>query len=80
MSQRKHWKDLSPWQRIGIFVGVSIQISLLVSALWDIRRRPAEQIRGPKPLWAVVAFVNYFGPIAYFLFGRKPASQQLPPA
>jgi hypothetical protein len=80
MSHRKHWEDLSPWQRISIFVAVSIQISLLVSALWEIRHRPAERIRGPKSLWAVVAFVNYFGPITYFLFGRKPAGQGLPPA
>jgi hypothetical protein len=79
MSQRKQWKDLSPWQRISIFVAISIQISLLVSALLDIRRRPAEQIRGPKPLWVAVAFVNYFGPISYFLFGRTPAPWQLPP-
>jgi hypothetical protein len=80
MSQRKAWKDLSPWQRVSIFVGISIQISLLVSALVDIRRRPAEQIRGPKLLWAMASFINFVGPVSYFAFGRKPAPQQLPPA
>jgi hypothetical protein len=80
MSQRKQWKDLAPWQRASVFVMISIQISLLVSALADLRRRPAAQVRGPKPLWAAVAFVNYIGPISYFVFGRKPAVQQLPPA
>jgi len=36
MSQRKAWKDLSPFQRISILIGISVQISLLVSALVDI--------------------------------------------
>ena len=80
MSQRKAWKDLSPWQRISILIGISVQISLLVSALLDIRRSPAEQIRGPKPLCVMAAFVNFIGPVGYFVFGRKPVPQQLPPA
>jgi hypothetical protein len=80
MSPRKQWKDLSGWQRLSVFVAVAIQISLLVAALADIRRRPAEQIRGRKGLWFLLSFVNYIGPSSYFLFGRKPAPQQLPPA
>jgi hypothetical protein len=80
MSQRKSWRDLSPWQRVSVFVLISIQISLLVAALTDLRRRPAAAVRGPKPLWAVLSFVNYVGPLAYFIFGRKPAAQQLPGA
>lgn len=71
MSEKKRWQDLSPWQRIsGILLAV-IQVSLLVAALADIRRRPAEQIRGRKLWWVMAAFVNYIGPISYFLFGRK---------
>lgn len=71
MSEKKRWQDLSPWQRIsGILLAV-IQVGLLVAALADIRRRPAEQIRGRKLWWAMAAFVNYIGPISYFLFGRK---------
>ena len=41
-------------------------------------RRPADQIRGPKWLWApVVAVVNSAGvvPISYFVFGRRPPAQ-----
>jgi hypothetical protein len=71
MSEKKRWQDLSPWQRIsGILLAV-IQVSLLIAALIDIRRRPAEQIRGRKLWWVMAAFVNYVGPISYFLFGRK---------
>lgn len=71
MSDKKQWKDLTPWQKMGgIFLGI-LQVSLLVAALVDIRRRPAEQIRGRKLWWTLAAFVNYVGPISYFLLGRK---------
>ena len=48
-------------------------MALLVAALSDIYRRPAQEINGSKWLWSVVAFANFMGigPIAYFLFGRK---------
>ena len=64
------WSKLSPLQRAGTVVTVVIQISLLVAALIDLRRRPAEQIRGNKRLWTLVVFINWVGPISYFLFGR----------
>lgn len=67
----KRWQDLSGWQRVSIVVMGTIQVGLLLAALWDIRRRPAEAIRGSKRFWAAAAFVNYVGPIAYFAVGRK---------
>jgi len=72
MAQRKAWKDLSPFQKISILIGISVQLSLLMSALVDIWRRPSGQIRGPKPLWVMASFINFIGPIGYFTFGRKP--------
>jgi hypothetical protein len=48
-----------------------IQITLLIATLRDLRRRPAEQINGPKWAWTLAAFVNVIGPISYFMFGRK---------
>lgn len=71
MRQKKKWKDFKPWQKASAILMGIIQVSLLIAALVDIRRRPAEQIRGRKSLWAMVAFVNYVGPISYFIFGRK---------
>ena len=71
--QKKQWKDMSPMQRAGMLFGISLQISLLVSALIDIRRRPAAQIRGSKGLWTAIAFINFVGPISYFIFGRTAA-------
>ena len=51
----------------------ALQAGPLAAALNDLHRRPASQIRGPKPLWAAISFVNYLGagPIAYFLLGRR---------
>lgn len=71
MREKKQWKDLSTPQKVGgVLMGI-VQVSLLVAALVDLRRRPAEQIRGRKLWWVMAAFVNYIGPISYFLFGRK---------
>lgn len=68
---KKEWKDLSERQKTMALVAGSVQISLLLTALVDIYRRPGGEIRGKKILWTLVAFVNFVGPIAYFLFGRK---------
>lgn len=69
--QKKRWSDMTGPERVMVVVGAVVQMSLLVAALSDIRRRPAEQIRGSKRLWSSAAFVNFVGPIAYFLFGRR---------
>ena len=65
------WGDLSARQRKGILLGAVVQAGLLVAALADLRRRPQEEIRGDKRLWTAAAFVNFVGPISYFVFGRK---------
>jgi hypothetical protein len=67
-------------QKTGALVMMSVQVSLLVSALVDIRRRPAAEIRGSKWLWTAISFVNFVGPISYFLFGRKAATPGAPAA
>jgi len=48
-----------------------VQISLAVTAWTDLARRPADDVDGPKALWAVVIGVNFVGPIAYFTIGRR---------
>jgi hypothetical protein len=68
---RKDWRDLSTRQRRAVVLGGVAQLGLLVAALSDIYRRPQEEIRGNKRLWVAAAFVNFVGPISYFLFGRK---------
>ena len=68
---KKQWSDLSPQKRATFTITGLVQVALLAAALIDIRRRPAEQIKGSKKLWTLVAFINFAGPIAYFVFGRK---------
>jgi len=70
---KKRWSDMSPGQRAATIVGAIIQVSLLTAALWDISHRPATGIKGSKRAWTAASFVNFVGPIAYFVFGRKRA-------
>ena len=67
----KRWSELSTGQRRSIVFSGVVQVTLLIAALVDIRRRPQEEIRGNKWLWTAAAFVNFVGPISYFLFGRR---------
>jgi hypothetical protein len=70
-SSQKRWSDLSTRQRSGVAGAGLVQLALLVAALVDLRRRPAEQVNGKKAIWAAVSFVNFVGPLAYFAFGRR---------
>jgi hypothetical protein len=67
---RTRWSEIPPARRATSVMVALIQVGLLVAALADLRRRPAEQIRGSKRLWTFVVFINWVGPISYFLFGR----------
>jgi hypothetical protein len=68
---RKKWSELSRRNQTLIIIAAAVQFLLLAAALMDIRRRPAAQIRGSKRLWGALSFVDFFGPISYFAFGRK---------
>jgi hypothetical protein len=52
-----------------VLLGV-VQVSLNVAAQVDITRRPASQVRGSKIQWRLVSLINFFGPLAYFKWGR----------
>jgi hypothetical protein len=68
---KQKFSDLPPAQQRAIVVAGAVQLSLLAAALIDISRRPQDQIKGPKPLWVGISFINTIGPLAYFFFGRK---------
>ncbi|MCH5641293.1 PLD nuclease N-terminal domain-containing protein [Gordonia sp. ABSL49_1] len=70
-SPKKRFNDLSPRSQALIRIGTVVQIGLQVAALVDIARRPASEINGGKRKWVALSFVNFFGPIAYFVTGRK---------
>ena len=73
MPGRRRWSELSGRTRRFIIVGAVFEGVLKVLALVDLKRRPAEEIRGSKAKWAAaVVLVNSLGavPIAYLVYGR----------
>ena len=77
MTGTRRWSDLSEESRRKIVVGGVIEAVLKTLALRDLARRPAEQVRGPKWLWAtVIVLINGFGlaPVVYLIVGRRSRS------
>jgi hypothetical protein len=72
MGKRKRWRDLSHAQRATVVLGGILQVALMMAALWDLHQRSADEINGSKQMWTAAAFINFVGPVAYFMFGRKP--------
>ena len=70
--RRRQWKGLEKGRRRAIAVFGAVTSVLQLVMLWDLRRRPAEQIRGSKRAWFAASFVRPFGQIAYLWWGRKP--------
>ncbi|MRJ76616.1 hypothetical protein GEV29_08720 [Aeromicrobium sp. SMF47] len=70
MAQKK-WSDLSIGQQRAIYVAGAVEAVLTAAALWDLARRPADEVRGPKAVWALASFVQPVGPLAYFAKGRR---------
>ncbi len=68
---KKQWEDLSGGRRARAAVLGAVQLGLAVAAWVDLARRPAEEVNGRKGMWAAVIAVNYIGPIAYFVKGRR---------
>ena len=68
---KKRWADLSDGQRKLLLAAAAAELSLKITALIDIKRRPAERIRGPKAMWRAAMAVNLIGPVSYFVIGRK---------
>lgn len=68
---RRRWSELGPAQRAMVIVGGLVQMTLLILAQRDLSRRSAEEVRGPRGLWRAATFVNFVGPVAYFVFGRR---------
>jgi hypothetical protein len=69
---KKWWSERSNLERVGIIVLNLARVGLTLVALADLRRRPADKLNGNKMIWGtVVVSINFIGPIAYFIFGRK---------
>jgi hypothetical protein len=68
---RRSWSDLTPKQQTAVLVLGSIQMSLAATAWADLATRPAQQVNGSKVRWVFVIAINFFGPLAYFRWGRR---------
>lgn len=62
---------MSSGQRAAIVAGAAVELVLTTTALVDLARRPASQVRGSKALWALGCFVQPVGPVAYLAVGRR---------
>ena len=71
MATAKRWSDLSAQRKAGTIVATAVQLALAAAAWTDLAKRPAEDVNGPKPMWAVIILVNFVGPLSYFVFGRR---------
>ncbi len=49
---------------------IIIQIALFLTALVHIFKHEHYRI-GNRIIWVIVIFINFIGPIAYFIFGRE---------
>ncbi|MGZ6214313.1 MAG: PLD nuclease N-terminal domain-containing protein [Candidatus Limnocylindria bacterium] len=53
---------------------IVLQLALLVVGLYDLTRPDRRVKGGNKLVWGlVIAFVQFIGPLVYFLFGREDA-------
>jgi len=71
MARKRRWSDLPPVARAAVVLGGLAELVVTAVALRDLARRPAAQVRGPKPLWGIALFVQPFGPLLYLLRGRR---------
>jgi hypothetical protein len=76
--RRRRWHELPPRDRGAIILLGAVQAALLAAALRDVIRRPSRELTAPKPVWVAACFVNFLGPIAYFVMGRRRPTRGRP--
>lgn len=71
MKTKRRWSDMTTRQKTVTVVAGAVQLALAATAWMDLRRRPAKLVNGSKVMWAGIIGVNFVGPIAYFVWGRR---------
>jgi hypothetical protein len=71
LRRKQRWSELSPRQRTFIVLSGIAEFILTTLAIRDLHRRPKTEVRGWKIAWRMGFVVQPFGPILYFLFGRR---------
>lgn len=54
-----------------VIAAVLVQAAIAAVTVRDLNQRPAEAVRGPKPLWRLLGSANTLGSLAYWLVGRR---------
>ncbi|MGP6173154.1 PLD nuclease N-terminal domain-containing protein [Corynebacterium sp. A21] len=54
-----------------LIVGVVLELATKVATWVSLARRSRDEVRGPKWVWALGAFLNGIGPATYLFVGRK---------
>jgi hypothetical protein len=65
------WDNLGTGQKVFLMLGITMQVSLAVSAWADLAARPTSEINGKKRTWTMIIAINFAGPLLYFRKGRK---------
>ena len=73
MGSKKRWSDLTSTQQRLIIASAAVELAITATALVDLARRPADQVRGPKLLWVLGCLIQPIGPLTYLVLGRRPA-------
>jgi phospholipase D-like protein len=68
---KKKWSEFSTSQKRLVYVGGALEAVTTLTALRDLKRRPADQVRGPKAAWLLACVVQPVGPLAYLAVGRR---------
>lgn len=74
MSRLPQWAELTDRQRALVVLAVVTDSVAKVVALRDLRRRPAELVRGPRWLWGTAVALTGSGgavPLLYLAVGRR---------
>ncbi len=66
---------LTDQQKVILGISLVVHAVIVVFTLRDLRRRPADAVRGPKWMWGVAATLNTSGSAAYWIFGRRRGSR-----
>jgi hypothetical protein len=71
---KQQWDQLSPTRRTLVVAAGVVDAGMRAWALVDLKNRPADEVNGPKAVWALaLTTVSSAGllPAAYLVFGRR---------
>jgi hypothetical protein len=57
--------------KLFVLTVVVVHLTAMAVTWWDLRDRPAAQVRGSTTVWRVASAVNTLGSAAYWLLGRR---------